>query len=100
MRAFARLTSLEFAGLLNQNRSLNQNRMTGGFLGQVQRGRARVVRGGRCGRAGAAVWVGLVMVTGVARAQQVPVAPPGSTPPPARTAPVVARAAVRRGAYV
>src|SRR5438094_10244119 len=97
MRAFARLTSLEFAGLLNQNRSLNQNRMTGGFLGQVQRGRARVVRGARCGRAAAAVWIGLLM-TGMAGAQQVPAAPPASTPTPARTPPVVAPPAVQRGA--
>src|SRR5437899_9115807 len=98
MRAFARLTSLEFAGLLNQNRSLNQNRMTGGFLGQVQRGRARGVRGARCGRAAAAVWIGLLMVTGMARAQQVPAAPPASTPTPARTPPVVVPPAAQRGA--
>jgi outer membrane protein insertion porin family len=63
---------------------LNQNRMTGGFLGQVQRGRARVVRGARCGRAAAAVWIGLLVLAGMAGAEQVPAA---STP--ARTPPVV-----------
>src|SRR3984893_11365265 len=59
--------------------------MTGGFLGQVQRGRARGVRGVRCGRAAAAVWAGLLMVAGMAGAQQAP--SPAS--PPARTPPVV-----------
>jgi outer membrane protein insertion porin family len=58
---------------------LNQNRMTGGFLGQMQRGRARGVRGLRCGRAAAAVWIGLLMLAGMAEAQKVP--PPVSPPP-------------------
>src|SRR5882757_870655 len=66
---------------------LNQNRMTGGFLGQVQRGRAREVRGVGCGRAAAAVWFGLLMMGGMAGAQQVPA--PGGASPPARTPPVV-----------
>src|SRR3982074_2491329 len=52
---------------------LNQNRMTGGLSGQVQRGRAREVRGLGCGRAAAAVWIGLwFMLAGMAGAQQSP----------------------------
>src|SRR5258705_2149980 len=71
-------------GFLNQNRS--QNRMTGAFLGQVQRGRARGLRGVRCGRATAAVWAGFVwavvlMVAGMAGAQEVPApSTPARTP--------------------
>src|SRR5260370_29724739 len=60
--------------------------MRGGFLGQMQRGRARVVRGVGCGRAAAAVWIGLLMVAGMAGAQQVPAAAT-----PARTPTVVGR---------
>src|SRR5258707_6283044 len=62
--------------------------MTGGFLGQRQRGRTQGVRGVRCGRAAAAVWIGLFMLAGLAGAQQVQSPSPASTPPPART-PVV-----------
>ncbi|MCU1249096.1 MAG: surface antigen [Edaphobacter sp.] len=79
----ARLIIVRNAGFLNQNR------MTGGHLGQVQRGRARGLRRARCGRAAVVVWAGLLWaglltLAGMAVAQQVP-AP--STP--ARTLPVV-----------
>ena len=73
--------------------------MAGGFLGQVQRGRARGVRGVRCGRAAAAVWVGLLMAAGMAGAQQAPspASPPARTPPatPAQAQP--SPAAVKAG---
>jgi outer membrane protein assembly factor BamA len=49
----------------------------GGFLGQVQRGRARRSLKLRCGRVAAGVWLGLVV--GVAWAQQLPEAPARAT---------------------
>src|SRR2546427_12788591 len=58
--------------------------MTGGFLGQRQRGRAQGVRRVRCGRAASALWTGVLLMAGVAGAQGVPAAPT-----PARTPPVV-----------
>jgi len=79
-------------------------RMTGGFLGQVQRGRARGLRRVRCGRALAAVWVGFLLVAGTAGAQQgpspstpaqdpaqtpagVPAQRPATSPPPSTSLP-------------
>jgi outer membrane protein assembly factor BamA len=56
--------------------------IVGGFLGQVQRGRARRSLKSRCGLVAAAVWLGLLMTDGLAGAQQVPAA---STPATAQS---------------
>jgi outer membrane protein insertion porin family len=55
--------------------------MTGGFLGQVLRGRARIPRWMSCGRVAMAAWVGLLLWSGVTMAQSVPAA---TSPAPTR----------------
>jgi outer membrane protein insertion porin family len=51
--------------------------MMGGFLGQMQRGRARRSLKFGCWRVAAAVWIGLWTAAGVAGAQDLPVLTPG-----------------------
>jgi outer membrane protein insertion porin family len=59
--------------------------IVGGFLGQMQRGRARRSLKSRCGLVAAAVWLGSLMTGGFAGAQQVPAAStPATTQIPAQ----------------
>src|ERR1700709_2490105 len=98
MRVFVRLNiaknllgfSICWASLY-RNRSESEQDDGWFFLGQVQRGRAREVRGVRCGRAAAVVWAGLLRAAGMAGAQQAP--SPASPPTPTPTPPVVGKGA-------
>src|SRR5271156_5360303 len=57
------------AGLLYHNGNKRQNGIKGGFLGQVQRGRAQRSLELRCGLVAAGLWAGLLTVGGQADAQ-------------------------------
>src|SRR5277367_2353459 len=82
-RLSMRLISLHRAGLrgsLKERESIRTG-MTGGFLGQVLRGRARIPRRMSCGRAAMTAWIVILLWSVVSFAQSVPAAsPPASTP--------------------
>jgi outer membrane protein insertion porin family len=84
-RLWMRLGLLHRAGLRD---SLIRTRMTGGFLGQVLRGRARIPRWMSCGRAGMTAWIVIFLWSVTSLAQSVPAA---STP---AVTPIVGRGGV------
>ncbi len=69
-----RLISLHRAGLRGSSKERESTRtgMTGGFLGQVLRGRARMPRWMSCGRAGETAWIVILLWSVASMAQSAP----------------------------